>query len=586
MRLSCWASAFLITAGLLGGDHRLARAALIDSNLAATPATQANGGGCYPVSIAPGLLDMLTLINPEWAPVDVGLHLPPLSDPVTMHGTVVLSKINEAGDFPSDHVSDDQNTLITVDAADMGFVATGNIGPEGVEAGNVEVEREIGVYPLFAWGGAGDRFTGVGRWIWDCGHPLQDPPGTCSVTTTQNCVLDTDCAPPVCTGCMPSGETCVGVNFNYHSELHPPHAIAVSRVGKGYAYTRKVRGGRLATRTDVWISADSGGAGDTCLQTHQASALSLLSTECFPLSQPLFSVNASDFAFDIPLPPRPAGNTRPPRVKVFDQTPRKFPRASMTTTFVDGATPFIHAVVDLTTPVHGKLPSVVGKTIVAGWRHDVTPVTKLQIDVTGIEILNPLKALVPAIPLSQRCSVTTAQDCSSTPCPTGETCLSLGGPTPGWQVFLEANGNWTALADLEAIAAPGTVRQKIRYRVGLPVGASLHLHATGKSLGCLESQLYGQSLQRDLALYGLTNGSICLADMSHDIGQFDVTYGGPDFGSGGSTMTYATQSIGGDGGTCSATTIQLCLKDADCPSGETCNVTGGSYKLHYTITKK
>jgi Cys-rich repeat protein len=31
---------------------------------------------------------------------------------------------------------------------------------------------------------------------------------------------------------------------------------------------------------------------------------------------------------------------------------------------------------------------------------------------------------------------------------------------------------------------------------------------------------------------------------------------------------------------------QLCIKNADCPTGETCNVTGGSYKLHYTITKR
>ena len=594
MGLTCRVRAPITAAlllGIVGLLPRTARAAFIDSNLAVSPATQANGGGCYPVSISPGLLDMLTLINPEWAAVDVGAHLPPTSDPVTMHGTVVLSKINETGDFPSDHLSDDQNTLITVDPADMSsagmsFVATGNVGPEGVEAGNLEVEREIGVYPLFAWGGEGDRFTGVGRWIWDCGHPLQDPAGTCSVTMTQSCVLDSDCAPPTCPGCMPSGETCVGVNFNYHSELHPPHAIAVSRLGKGYRFSRKLKGGPPATRTDVWISADSGGAGDQCVLTHLANSLGLLSTECFPLSQPIFSVNASDFGFDIPLPPRPAGNTRPPRVKVIDQTPKGLPRAKVTTTFVDGPTPIVHAVVNLTTPAGNKLPSMVGKTIIAGWRQDRTPVTRLRVDVTGIEILNPLKAVTPAIPLMKRCSVTTTQDCSSTACPTGETCLTLGGPTPGWQVFLEANGDWTTLGGLQAIATPTTVPQKISYDVALPAGATLHLHATGKSLACSESQLYGQSLARDLALYGLTNGSICLADMSHDIGTFDVTYSSPDFGSGGGSMTYATQSVGGDGGTCSVTTTQLCIKTADCPMGETCTVTGGSYKLHYTITKR
>jgi hypothetical protein len=33
------------------------------------------------------------------------------------------------------------------------------------------------------------------------------------------------------------------------------------------------------------------------------------------------------------------------------------------------------------------------------------------------------------------------------------------------------------------------------------------------------------------------------------------------------------------------TTGQLCVGNADCPSGETCVVTGGAFKLHYTIEK-
>src|SRR5262245_49736972 len=94
----------LICACFVFGLADVATAAFIDSNLAAAPATQLNGAGCYPVSIAPALLDMLVLINPEWAPVDVGMHLPPFSDPVTVHGTVNFAKINEGGDFPSDHV--------------------------------------------------------------------------------------------------------------------------------------------------------------------------------------------------------------------------------------------------------------------------------------------------------------------------------------------------------------------------------------------------------------------------------------------------------------------------------------------------
>ena len=37
----------------------------IDSDLADGRA----GGGCYPTALAPSILDMLVLINPEWAPI-------------------------------------------------------------------------------------------------------------------------------------------------------------------------------------------------------------------------------------------------------------------------------------------------------------------------------------------------------------------------------------------------------------------------------------------------------------------------------------------------------------------------------------
>src|SRR5947208_15247944 len=110
-------------------------AAYIDSNDAVSAETQMNGGGCYPPSNSGPPTEQLNLLNPEWAAIDVGAHLPPESDPVALHGTVVFAKINEGGDDPGNHDSDDQNTLIDVDAADMGLVATGNIGSHGEEAG-------------------------------------------------------------------------------------------------------------------------------------------------------------------------------------------------------------------------------------------------------------------------------------------------------------------------------------------------------------------------------------------------------------------------------------------------------------------
>ena len=560
-------------------------ASYIDSNGAVSAETQANGGGCYPPSRTGPPTEQLNLLNPEWAAIDVGTHLPPESEPVTLHGTVVFAKINEGGDDPGNHASDDQNTLIDVDAADMGLVATGNVGPHGEEAGNLEWELEIAKYPLFAWAGHGDRITTVGRWIWDCGHPDPDPLGTCSTTMSQQCIVDSDCVPPGCPTCLP-GETCVGTVFNYHSEIHPPQAVAVTRLGGGHAFGRRRRGGRRATRTDVWISPDGGGAGDRCVVTHQPSSLQQATIECFPLSQPLANVNTSDFAFDVPLPPRPASASRV-RVRVYDQTPIGLPQPAVTTTFVDGPTPLVHAVVDMTTPIGGELPSMVGKTIIARWRGERTRMARVRVQVTAIEILNPLKPMNPAVAERKRCSETSTQDCSATPCPPGETCRTFGGAIEGWQVFLEANGNWRELAGLEGIVAPATVPQSVVFDEAVPVtGGVLRLHASGHSLDCRES-VYNMSIRRDLQIFGVTDTLTCLENAeSHDIGEFDVIIPSATLPARGHTVPQVTQSVGGEGGACAAATSQLCLTDADCPGGDSCNVTGGSYRLHYTIRRR
>jgi len=236
--------------------------------------------------------------------------------------------------------------------------------------------------------------------------------------------------------------------------------------------------------------------------------------------------------------------------------------------------------------VRGRLPRTVGKTIFTGWRRDQTPLTRLLVHLTAIEILNPLKPVAPAMDEKKRCSVTSAQDCSATPCPRGEKCLTLGGPIRGWELFFETNGDWQRLAGLEAVMVPGTIAEDLRFDTALPSSGTLRLHASGHSLDCREGQLYGTSLRRTLQLYGFDDGPKCLQADSHDIGAFEVSFGGPDFGSGGGSMSYVTSSIGGAGGSCSATMSRLCLGDDDCPSGETCAVTGGSYRLHYTIRRQ
>src|SRR2546422_784412 len=470
-------------------------AAYIDSNGAVSAETQMNGGGCYPVSLPGPPTEQLNLLNPEWAAIDVGAHLPPESDPVALHGTVVFAKINEGGDDPGNHDSDDQNTLIDVDAADMGLVATGNVGPHGEEAGTLEWELEIGKYPLFAWAGAGDRITTVGRWIWDCGHPDPDPLGTCSTTMSQQCIVDSDCAAPGCPTCLP-GETCVGTVFNYHSEIHPPQAVAVTRLGGGYSPG--------------------------------------------------------------PRRPRPRG----PRARHW-------------------VTPAGRRGRD---PLAVQPPTVWGRAITGRCGGARTPRAGGGLEVPAFDSLTPLKRVRPAASQRMHCSETSSQDCSATPCPPGETCRTFGGPISGWEVFLEANGTWQKLAGLEAILAPATVPQGLHYEEAFPVtGGILRLHASGHSLDCRES-VYGMSIRRDLEIFGPTDTLACLQDAeSHDVGDFDVTFTDATLPARGKSASYVTQSVGGAGGGCSTTTSQLCLTDADCPGGETCVVTGGSFRLHYTI---
>src|SRR5262245_848056 len=89
-----------------------AMAAPVDSDLAAAP----NGGGCYPTRITPAVLDMLTLLTPEGAPIVNGQ--PVASPPALVHGTVQGMHGDTSGDFPATHVRADVNHFVALDPVD------------------------------------------------------------------------------------------------------------------------------------------------------------------------------------------------------------------------------------------------------------------------------------------------------------------------------------------------------------------------------------------------------------------------------------------------------------------------------------
>jgi hypothetical protein len=133
-------------------------------------------------------------------------------------------------------------------------------------------------------------------------------------------------------------------------------------------------------------------------------------------------------------------------------------------------------------------------------------------------------------------------------------------------------------------STPLTLKQKFKVDEYVPAGGSVHIKVSGHSFNCLHG-LFGHNLNELLGLYGLTAGADCLLKgNSHGAGTVDITLNGPDFGvtPGKATRLTAT-SAGADAGTCSATTSQLCVSDADCPSGETCTINGAGYTLQYTV---
>ena len=643
----------------------------VDSNIAVTQYAQSRGqdlqgnpcaargatgcGGCYPDPLPPSdpiqaALAQLPKVNPEWQPIGgmippptpgADTLSPPFTAPVLVTGTVGLSK-SPGDDFPGSHLSADYNAEIIPDINSR--LGTGNTNER------VEFEWEGAKFPMFAWSGEGDRIIALGRWIFDCGHPDPGPDGKCSNDSSRVCVVDADCVSPgTCTAPPP--------NFGYQSEMHPPQAVAVMRNKSLPAkHAGRTAPAIPATRADVYISADGGGAGDRCVVTHLASDSDVLfSKACFvnhcsvttlrscrvdkdcPARETcitldptlrLADINAADFEFDMPLPPPPVGPaTLQIKTKSYKPTGGYMPTPIFQPTI--GPTPNLHVIVPMATPLRGgQIPNVFAESISAGWKEDTTSLTHVQVKLKSVTINNPLKDTTPALP--HQCTNTNGMGLSGTPCTkdadcTAGTCANngakachrdsncaktdictsgsqcVGGIVPGWDLWGEVNGDWIQFKKLDTIGAvapfagppymqptptrPLKVAESFKFDEFVPPTGSIHLKVTGHSLNCLNT-LYGTNLVDGLNEFGLTPGATCLAAGSHDPGAIDITYNGPNFGtaSPGQATTFTMTSNGGEGGTCSMHTTQLCLSSADCPMGESCNGTGGAFTLEYSIT--
>lgn len=544
--------------------------ATLDSDAAA----YTHGGGCYPNSYYGSITDQLTLINPEWAPVTNGQTV--ASKPITVHGTVEEMHGDLSGDFPSTHIRADVNHFLRLDAGEEGLLADGNLE----EDGRLHTEWEAGKYPAWAWAGVGDRMVAMGRHIFDCGHPGAHG-GQCSATTGRPCVLDADCQPPTCAGCGAT-ETCVGVEYEFSSELHPPQAAAAIRQGRGGIVSNRP-GTKvvLASRADIYVSPDGGGAGDECILSHRASPFDQLSVQCWPLTKPVAPINAADFRFDLPLPARPPKGRLSWRLTQLDAPGGVAARVRVKKK-LRATAPALTVIVRMTRKVHGALPTGFAGTIEAGWRNDTTPLTHVRVTAQSLVVRNALQPATPTVP--RTCTVADTPCTTAADCPNGEQCLGLGG-VKTWQGQMSINGMFQEWSGLDTVDTGDVIPQNLTWDLYLEPTDALVLHADARSQECI-NKMYGHSLADGLTMLGLTKGLICLASEARNPGEIDLTYPGPDFGAGVSGSTdYETVSTGGAGGHCSLTTGVLCTVHGDCPSGESCNTEGGSVAVRYRIER-
>ncbi|HTM20186.1 MAG TPA: hypothetical protein VL172_06760 [Kofleriaceae bacterium] len=497
MRYAAAALAGLIGCG--GGGHPEGPT---DSDLGAFP----NGGGCYPTYVDADQVEQFSFVNPEWAAVEEGTAID--SAPVLVHGTVEQFIVSRQ-DFPASHLAYDAVPFLRLDEEDAWRLGTGNLTDE--EDGIMEIEWEAGAWPDWAWPGPGDRLAVMGRWIFDCGHP-GGAPGTCSATTDRPCVIDDDCRPPRCPDCG-ADETCAGEHFGYSTEIHPPHAAASIRLGRG---GQLVDGGpaQPVSRADIYVSADGGPAGDRCTLTHVDGLRDFLfSVECFPLDEPVAQVRARDFVFDLPLPPRPEG-AGPAIWRVIEQAAPGGSAAELqVSAHEDGAAPHLTVTVKTTGGGAAGPPTGFAGTLLAGWSDDATPLTHVRVTFTGVVVHDPLQPAVPVVREVHR-----------------------------WSMIAAVDGEWRQLPGLDEVtAAEQVIDTDVTIDQFLPAGGALRVLADGAAYGCIDTMM-GKSFATDLTEMPLTDAVDCLQTSNPWPGTVDISYPGPDFGAG----DHETPSSGGD----------------------------------------
>lgn len=200
----------------------------------------------------------------------------------------------------------------------------------------MEVEWDTRHYPESFWASAGDSVWMTGRYIWDCSHPT-----------------------------------------GYHTEIHPPKAIALTRL-EPYLFDGD-DSPSLTNRTYIYLNGKSG------MKNYSFKTVAGVESVIFNGYKDAAVAN-QEYEFDIALPPKPAEYQRQPVAKVI-QLPFGGPPPELT---IDPSQKSVHV----------KYPLKLGDSspdrkfaavIVAGWRAPVSNIKfrRLRVHVQQLQILKP-----------------------------------------------------------------------------------------------------------------------------------------------------------------------------------------------------
>jgi hypothetical protein len=225
----------------------------------------------------------------------------------------------------------------------------------------LEAEWDSKHYPEKFWASAGDSVWMMGRYVWDCGHPN-----------------------------------------GYHNEIHPPKALALTRLAP-YIFPGD-DSPSLTNKTFVYFNGRSG------MKDYSFKTAAGIQSVVFNGYHDAAVAN-QDYEFDIPLPAKPAGYQREPVAKVIE-LPFGGPAPQLT---IDSAEKFVHVNYPLSlgdSSPDRKFAAV----IVSGWRAPVAGVRfrKLTVHIEQIQILKPHNV------------------------------VSLS----DWKLWLNINGDWTKIEGL------------------------------------------------------------------------------------------------------------------------------------------